>query len=339
MSTERSLRLAKDVATLQDKHPELKHMIYATLGGSLAYGTDTPTSDIDLVGVTLPHQDLHTTLYDPFTKFELKSEEAVNPIDHQYYDIKFYMNLALKANPSVLEHLFTNDKTDLIYCNDQGRLLRENKQLFVTKRIIHSFGSYAGDQLRRYENATLGQEADEELATKHLHSKLELLKDHFKSQYGVDPDSVEFTLALTDTQQVPDILMDINLTKFPLQRLSSFSKDLEAIKKGNISLGKRNTKPTEAKLNKHLMHLVRLYLTATEAITEGTFTTRRPDSELELLMSIRNGVVKGKELTQVIEEVRLKFDEVAKATKLPDQPNYAQVDRLYRRLVSETYNS
>ena len=53
-------------------------------------------------------------------------------------------------------------------------------------------------------------------------------------------------------------------------------------------IGKRNKKKDDNHLNKHAMHLVRLFMMAIDILERGEIKTHRKD-DLPLLLSIRNG--------------------------------------------------
>ena len=76
-----------------------EHVIYRCIIGSRAYGLDHNDSDTDLRGIYLPPADLHWSLFGIPEQLE-RGEEA-------YWEIQKFIVLALKANPNILECLYT----------------------------------------------------------------------------------------------------------------------------------------------------------------------------------------------------------------------------------------
>jgi hypothetical protein len=78
-----------------------RHVIYRCVVGSRAYGLDTPESDVDLRGIYQAPTALVLSLQEPPEQLEdLGTEEC-------YWELKKFLVLALKANPNVLEVLWS----------------------------------------------------------------------------------------------------------------------------------------------------------------------------------------------------------------------------------------
>ena len=57
-----------------------------------------------------------------------------------------------------------------------------------------------------------------------------------------------------------EIFLDVNLTHYPLRDYKNIWSDLNTIVKEYGKITQRNKKKDDAHLNKHAMHLIRLYL-------------------------------------------------------------------------------
>lgn len=77
------------------------HVIYRCIVGSKAYGLDDTSSDIDRRGIYLPPAQMHWSLYGVPEQLDNKETEEC------YWEIQKFLILALKANPNVLECLYT----------------------------------------------------------------------------------------------------------------------------------------------------------------------------------------------------------------------------------------
>src|SRR5208283_1719813 len=101
-------------------------IIYRCQVGSKAFGLAAEDSDDDLRGIYLPPARLHWSLRRLPEQIEFKAEER----DEVYWELEKYLRLALKANPNVLETLWTN----LVRLADEtAQELRAMRQAFLSK--------------------------------------------------------------------------------------------------------------------------------------------------------------------------------------------------------------
>ena len=70
-------------------------------------------------------------------------------------------------------------------------------------------------------------------------------------------------------------------------------KDLKNITKSFDSAGKRNTKKTDFKLNKHCMHLIRGMLMGIEILQTGVVRTYRENDLPLALVNFKRGIYEG----------------------------------------------
>jgi len=78
-----------------------ERVIYRCVIGSQAYGLADAESDVDRRGIYLPPADLHWSLYG--VPEQLENHET----QEAYWELQKFLVLALKANPNVLECLYT----------------------------------------------------------------------------------------------------------------------------------------------------------------------------------------------------------------------------------------
>ena len=79
-----------------------------------------------------------------------------------------------------------------------------------------------------------------------------------------------------------------SLRDYPFRDYKNIWADLNNIVKDYSTLNKRNSKKDDTHLNKHAMHLARLFLMCLDILEKEVIVTHRAN-DLELLMSIRNG--------------------------------------------------
>ena len=122
--------------------------------GSVAHGTYTPSyggsehDDKDIMGVMIPGLSHYFGLHQyEHHEVMLKGSDGV-VWDGVIYELRKYVRLLLKSNPNVLallwlpEHLY-------IHVSEEGQELINNRDVFVTKQVYHSFVGYAHGQLHR----------------------------------------------------------------------------------------------------------------------------------------------------------------------------------------------
>lgn len=123
------------------------NIIFLVVAGSHAYGLSTPDSDVDVRGVALET---------PETLFGLDNFESYNDesTDTVIYSLKKFVQLTMKGAPNMLELLYTRPE-DIIYVSPVGKLLLENRDLFVSKRIYATIRGFTKNSLRRLEKDVL----------------------------------------------------------------------------------------------------------------------------------------------------------------------------------------
>jgi len=298
-----------------------KNILILTLAGSIAYGTNLATSDLDLRGVTL---ETKTDLLglSSFEQFEDRTTDTV------IYGLKKFINLCLNNNPNVLEILGTTPEFCLIL-SPEGMLLKENIDLFLSKRVIQSFGNYATAQLRRLQNALARDNYPQTKKEAHLLNSILSQMDHLKRSYQAFTEH-EIHLYLNQSTK-PDfeteIFMDLQLQHYPLRDFKNIYSEMSNVIKDYSKLNHRNHKKDEPHLYKHAMHLIRLLITGTE-ILQGKGINPYREKERELLLSIRLGRYNFEEIFAMVDHYEAEYRTAAAVTVLPDEPDYQKIELL-----------
>ena len=108
------------------------------------------------------------------------------------------------------------------------------------------------------------------------------------------------------------------------------------------TIGNRNKKD-DYHLNKHMMHLIRLYLMAIEILETGDLHTFR-DKDHNLLMSIRNGDYRTAnegikpEFYDLLHSLEARAEEAKKNTTLPNKPNMKKIEELVMQINEASLN-
>ena len=301
------------------------------LGGSYAYGTNNEGSDIDFRGVTLmmPSDLLG------MTEFEQYVDEKTDTV---IYGFNKLVKLLLDCNPNTCEMLGLDEDQYLIR-SSLGQELIDNSKLFLSKRAIKSFGGYADAQLRRLQNAIARDTLPQSDREKHILKSVMNSLDDFNRRYDTkDQEGIRLYIDQSDNPEFDtEIFVDANYKHFPLRDYTDLWGTMRTVVRDYDKIGKRNKKKDDNHLNKHAMHLIRLFMMAIDILEKEEIRTHRMD-DLPLLIAIRKGEYMQEDGTfsdafyEILEEYERKLDEAAAKTKLPDNPDMEKVGKFVERI-------
>lgn len=292
------------------------NIILLGLGGSHAYGTNINSSDVDVRGIALRSKKEILTGYD----WEHVTNEST---DTTIYSFDKMIKLLTACNPNTIEILGLKPE-QYLKVTPVGQLLIDNKDLFLSRQAVYSFGGYAKAQLNRLINKS--GRAKEERTNNEIRSMQKAIS-------ALERDSV-----LKKGEVIPwgnysssGIRVDGNFS------IDSFVKMAQNILNvhDDYKRSTRNDKAVEHnKLGKHMLHLVRLYLMAFDILESGEIITYR-EKEHDLLMNIRNGkylkedgVSPTAEFVDMVAELENKLQKLSKTTMLPDRPDEKSIQEL-----------
>ena len=303
----------------------LKQTILLGLGGSLAYGTDTETSDLDIRGVALNSK---TDLLVNNTFDQVVNE----PTDTTIYSFNKMISLLQNVNPNTIEILGLRPD-HYLYLSNIGQELLDNKKLFLSKKVIKSFGGYATAQLYRLNQTSAHQMSQSELEN-HIFKVLQGMIDSFEERYSPIPEDGLVLYVDESSQENMDteIFMDVKLSHYPLRDYCSLWNDLQQTVSSYKKVGMRNKKAIEhGRIAKHSMHLIRLYMMCLDILEKEEIITYRA-KEHDLLMDIRNGKYLDEnnqpipEFFDMVHDYEKRLDYAKNNTSLPDNPNYKKIN-------------
>jgi predicted nucleotidyltransferase len=145
---ELSIRKHEQAGVLGDADEVLRdhdlhaHVVYRCVVGSRAYGLEHDASDTDLRGVYLPPAELHWSLYGVPGQLENPAAEEC------YWELQKFLGLALKANPNILECLYT--PLVLHVAPVMEELLAQRHRL-LSRMVYQTFNGYVLSQFKRLE--------------------------------------------------------------------------------------------------------------------------------------------------------------------------------------------
>ena len=124
------------------RHDLQTHVSLRVVIGSRAYGLDHGASDTDRRGVYVPPARAHWSLFGVPEQLENDATQEC------YWEVGKFIQLALKANPNVLEVLYS----PLVeHADEFGRRLLDAREIFLSKLIYQTFNGYAMSQFRKLE--------------------------------------------------------------------------------------------------------------------------------------------------------------------------------------------
>ncbi len=300
-------------------------IILMGLGGSYAYGTNNENSDIDFRGVTL---NLPSDLLG-LTEFEQYEDTNTDTV---IYSFNKMVKLLLECNPNTIELLGLDDSQYLIK-TELGQKLLDNRQLFLSKRAAKSFGGYANAQLRRLQNAIARDSMPQQEKERHIYNSVKnALEDFARKNDMFNKGTIHIYIDKSDNPKLEtEIFIDAKYTHLPLRDYENMLGAMNSVVRDYDKIGKRNKKKDDNHLNKHAMHLIRLFMMAVDILEKGEIKTHRTD-DLELLRSIRRGDFQKKDKTfsdefyAILSNYENRLNIAIKNTILPDNPDMQQVE-------------
>ena len=124
------------------------NIILEGVTGSVAYGLNTASSDIDLKGIyILPTREVLKMGLDQ----KRTTIDGTDP-DVVYHEVGKFMKLVVSGNPTVTELLYLSEYTEL---SPIGQMLIDNRDAFLsTKAVMNAYRGYAFSQTKKLNNRT-----------------------------------------------------------------------------------------------------------------------------------------------------------------------------------------
>ena len=138
-------------------------IIYRCVVGSRAYGLDNDESDTDRRGIYLAPADLQWSLFGGPEQFEDNAAQSC------FWELQKFLTMALKANPNILECLYSPMVEKVTSLGKELLAVREH---FLSQMIFQTFNGYAMSQFKKIEQDIRNQG---EVRWKHAMHLLRLL--------------------------------------------------------------------------------------------------------------------------------------------------------------------
>ncbi len=298
-----------------------RNIIFLTYGGSYAYGTNVEGSDIDIRGCTLNSKADLLGMGDFEQVVDTETDTTV-------YAFNKLLTLLISCNPNVIELLGCKPEHYLVL-TPIGKQLIDQRKMFLSRRAAISFGGYANQQLRRLENALAHDAYPAEVKERHIVGSCEHAIFTFPERYrSFTPEQIKLSVA--DVDGSPQVVADIHMERVPLRTLTGMISELVEITRNYDKIHHRNKKKDDAHLNKHAMHLVRLYLMCLDILEKEEIVTFRAVDH-DLLMDIRSGVYQKEDHTfnsafyDLLNGLEKRLDYAKEHTSLPEMPDLTRI--------------
>jgi predicted nucleotidyltransferase len=314
-------------------------VIYKVRSGSQAYGTALPTSDTDTKGIAIPPSTFYLSF---FKKFEQYEQKAPDP-DCVIYDFKKFLMMVSECNPNTMELLFV-DESDILYINEFGKMLRDNRELFLSAKVRYSFTGYAHSQMARLKNHKNWNDNPPEKPNRSDFN----LPEHESLMTHSQIIAIDKEFGFSKDKRPSTDVREAIAKKYGEEKASAyfFEKRYRVAQReyDNHESWKKNRNKerheTEVRFQydtKHAMHTIRLLRMGKEILEEGEVRVRRPDAQE--LLDIRLGKWPYEKLQEEAERLDQECREIyEKGTyKVPYQVDVEKIDRLCLEILRKKF--
>jgi predicted nucleotidyltransferase len=310
--------------------------------GSHLYGTSTPSSDEDYVGLFIG--DLtnyfgldNTKEVDMSTVSKLESgKNASDAIDKKFYELRNFFQLCLDNNPNIIEMLFVNDKNIVFTDNYHALNLLQHNQLFPHQGLKQKFIGYSKGQLHKMHIKLENYDALKGLHKWLLENTYNPRSNH--ASVSGEYSSNQLFAELRENKALNGIVkfndthatvgdLNINLTE---KLTKVFAKIADRLSK----VTNREELFTKYGFDvKFGMHCIRLVLEGKELMETGKLVF--PLKDAALLLDIRNGKYTAEEIKEMANDLTSELDSLKSC--LPEKPNRVAIERLLLDIMKENF--
>lgn len=344
-------------------HEEMvqRNLIVTHYAGSIAYGTNLPSSDIDIRGIFIADRVFFQT---PWFKI---GESASSVEDTKFYELQKYLTLLVEQNPNIVETMWV-DECDLILKTPFYETLRSYRNELLSSKCAFTYSGYALSQLKRIKGHNKWINNPKPEAPPRQIDYISLIQDFSSDKYfkftgddmllhrqnhklipygnnifglyqmkGYSLFDDRFLLNTEPTEHRPE--------EYPI-RILKFNNDQYTHDKDEHKHywdWKRNRNETRSELEeqfgydtKHASHLIRLLRTGYEILTEGIVKVKRPDAAE--LLDIRHGKYTYDEILANADELDSKIKTAYSTTSIRRQVDLKRAGKILIDLQEEFWS-
>jgi len=359
-STEIFANVNHDIEWIRD------NTIFLTVHGSHAYGLSSPTSDIDLRGITCPPKQY-------FFGFNKSFDQLIasDPYDLQVFSLVKYFALTSQGNPNTLELIFTEEE-DHILVNELGKILLDHRDKFLSRNLKERYVGYSKAQAHKIvnhkrwiDNPPSHPPTREEFG---LSKKMEIPKEQLLTVKAIfakkieewncdfepfsEPQKIYLQGKVSHILAEMDILSD-NKWELAARNLGASENFIYLLQREkayqnltddyhNYLTWKKNRNPERAKLEakigydaKHATALIRLLLVGKEALLTGKLRVKRLNDR-EMLMEIKNCQWPYERVIEYADKIEDELKEAYFKSPLAIKPDMNALDKLCMELMERS---
>jgi len=314
-------------------------LLFLTKSGSQLYGTNTPESDIDFLGVFLANPEFHLgfkNVEEVDLSEVVKDESGKNTkdaLDCKVYELKKFLKLAGDVNPNIVELLFANTNPEAVVFNTpEFEEFQNNSELFINQRVFHSFMGYAKSQMKKGKNKAVNY--------KDLISLQKTIEKFIENHDGI--------MTVGEIQHYNEFAPFKHLFKKDGIVVSNltFPRNL-FIKKANKMMKEKITSASHRAEQwkefgydaKFFLHLFRLLEEGRDLIVKKQL--KFPLENAEELKKIRNLEFTLEELEEKMEIEFANFEKLQDVAKenLPKKANWNELEKMFMKLLKKEFCS
>ncbi|MDY7013528.1 MAG: nucleotidyltransferase domain-containing protein [Cyanobacteriota bacterium] len=346
--------------------------ILLALTGSRGYGLATEQSDYDYRGVFIATKPYYLGLKEIEQKDSGWMEEEGKfdflSRDTAIYELRKFLKLSVDNNPNLLELLWFKD---YVHLTEAGKVLRQQRQMFLSQRVKHTYTGYGYAQIKKLEShrrwllapptqkptpSDFGLRNAPPLTKSEMNSFLQYL-------YLLVRDRVQFLEPVKELHHLLTAEIDFKalLHQYDLpdatlaytQDLANSSQDFikwlqlsqryhKAVREyKNYQQWKKNRNRARAELEakvgydcKFAMQAIRLLKTGIEILqTQQLIVDRREAGDAEELLAIKQGKYSYDEVMAMANQLYQQLDVAHESSTLPPRVDREAADRLCIELV------
>lgn len=296
--------------------------VYLTIMGSMAYGVNTDSSDIDIYGICIPKKEMvfpHLTgeilgFGKQINRFEQWQEHHIKTTNSKEYDfgvynIVKYFQLLMENNPNIIDSIFT-PRECIIHSTHTGELIRENRKIFLHKGAFHKFKGYSFSQKNKMDNIKNRQ------LVKNIRA--------FEDEHGISH-NITYKDVLNENPEIYQILNKDTMVEYIrlFQEGISDNKRFESHKIFNTDV-------------KFMYHLMRLLSEIEQILIEGDLDLRRNNEQYK---AIRRGEMSEEDINKWFTNKELQLEKLYSESTLQWGPDEDKIKQLLINCLEHHYGS
>jgi predicted nucleotidyltransferase len=291
--------------------------------GSQLYGTATPESDIDYVGIMIAPEDYYFGLLNVSEiNLDIKSKlesgkNSKDAVDRKFYEIRNFARLALQNNPNILEILYLNEDSIVFKNNYFDELQLAAPSFLCRDSIFTRFISYASSQRHKM---VIKEKHFTELSDAYEYFSVSdscqyLLECRGRNLLFLSEDDKYFKIGDLNFQKHLTIK---KVTEFLGERLCKITNRYELVLKHGFD-------------TKFGSHLIRLLLEGEELLTTGKLVF--PLVYADLLLSIKRGDYEVGKVLEMATQIEDRMRDAKEKSFLPSKPKFYEINELIKSMA------